>query len=220
MNESTLTNLAVPVARALLEISAVGFSPAQPITFKSGILSPVYVDNRRLIYHPAAWEVIITAFQSVMQAASLTFDIIAGIETAGIPHSSVLAYTSRTPSVFVRKQAKEHGTKSRIEGGDVNGQRVVLVEDVITTGGSSLSGVEALRLDGAIVTDCCAIVSYALPESEQAFSMAEVTLHTLTTFPVIIEQARAMEIFSSEEYAIIVDWLRSPRNWSERQQHA
>ncbi len=206
------------VAQALLKIGAVGFSPDKPITFKSGILSPVYVDNRRLIYHPGAWRVVISAFEAVLN--TLDYEIIAGIETAGIPHSSVLAYNMVKPSVFVRKQAKEHGTKSRIEGGVVEGRRVVLIEDVITTGGSSLSGVDALRADNAHVIDLCAIVSYQLPEAVSAFAAARVNLHTLTTFSVIIDEALQIGIFKTGEEAVIRDWLASPRDWAERRPNA
>ena len=133
------------IARALLEIEAVQFRPDDPVTFKSGMISPVYVDNRRLIFHPHAWSLVIEGFRAHIAAQGLAFDVIAGIEAAGIPHSSVLAYTLGAPSVFVRKQAKEHGLKSAVEGGDVTGQRVLLVEDMVTTGGSSLKGVESLR---------------------------------------------------------------------------
>ena len=140
------------VAKALLDIGAVGFSPAAPITFKSGIRSPVYVDNRALIYHPPAWHVVVEGFKALLDAAGVEFDIIAGVAVGGVPHSSALAYVLRKPSVFVRKEEKAHGKGQRIEGGAVRGKRVLLVEDLVTTGGSSLSAVDALRAAGARVT--------------------------------------------------------------------
>src|SRR5215813_8298696 len=116
------------VARALLEIDAVGFVPDMPIRFKSGILSPVYIDNRRLPYHPQQWHIVIEGFQSLIGRESLAFDAIAGVAVGGVPHSSALAYSLNCPSVFIRKEAKEHGTKKLVEGGDVARQHVVLVE--------------------------------------------------------------------------------------------
>src|SRR5262245_17879726 len=111
-----MTESTVQIAQALLDIQAVGFTPEQPITFKSGIRSPVYVDNRRLPFHPAAWRLVIEGFAALIQALDLQFDAIAGIEAAGIPHSAALGYALEHPSLFVRKAPKEHGKGKRIEG--------------------------------------------------------------------------------------------------------
>ncbi len=206
------------VAKALLEIGAIGFTPRAPITFKSGMLSPVYVDNRRLISFPPQWHTIVENFSSLIETETLSFDIIAGIETAGIPHSSVLAYILHKPSVFVRKQAKGHGQKRRIEGDDVSGKRVLLVEDLVTTGGSSLSGVAALRESGAIVEDCLAITSYGFNMSRVAFAAAGVRLHTLTAFTTIAQEALDQGYFGPEEMAIIQEWLEDPHGWANQQE--
>lgn len=215
-----MSTVAVEVARALIEIGAVGFSPDQPVTFKSGILSPVYVDNRRLPFWPAQWQVVIHGFRKAVNDAQIAFDVIAGIETAGIPHSAALAYSLEKPSVFVRKQVKDHGTRSRIEGGDVREKRVLLVEDLVTTGSSSLSGVEALREDGAVVEDCLAIISYGFAEAVEAFDAAQVALHTLTAFDVVLDQALEMGRFGAREHEIVTGWLRDPHGWADRQQGA
>ena len=197
--------------KALLDIQAVKFSPDEPKTFKSGIISPVYVDNRAIPYHPQAWQQVIAGFQA--KAKTLSFDIIAGIAVAGIPHSAALAYAMSKPSVFVRKEAKEHGLKNRIEGGDVSGKRVLLIEDLITTGGSSLDGVAELRKAGAIVEDCMAIVSYGFQESVAAFEQAGVTLHTLTNFDLILQEGLAMGYFQPGDAEIIRAWLADPHGW-------
>ncbi|MBI5929984.1 MAG: orotate phosphoribosyltransferase [Chloroflexi bacterium] len=210
------SEIQIKVAKALLKIGAVGFSPHKPITFKSGLISPVYVDNRRLIFWPEQWHIIIQGFQQLVFEAGIQLEVIAGIETAGIPHSAALAFEMQMPSVFVRKQAKEHGTKSRIEGGGVEDKRVLLIEDLVTTGGSSLSGVEALRADEAIVTDCLAIVSYGFPQAATAFAAAGVTLHTLTNFSVICEQALEAGYFSADEMIIIQDWFSDAPNWAAK----
>lgn len=201
------------IARALLEIRAVVFSPRAPVTFKSGILSPVYVDNRRLPFWPQQWQLVIEGFCQMIAAQGLTFDVIAGIAAAGIPHSAVLAYRLMTPSVFVRKEAKDHGLRSQIEGGDVSGRRVLLVEDLVTTGGSSLAGIEALRAAGAMVTDCLCITTYGFPEAWAAFRAADVRLHPLTPFTTIAVEAAALGYFGPQELALVEAWLRDPHGW-------
>jgi orotate phosphoribosyltransferase len=207
----------INVARSLLAIGAVGFTPENPITFKSGLLSPVYIDNRKIIYWPQHWHTIIDGFKQMIEEKEIPFDVIAGIETAGVPHSSALAYILQKPSVFIRKQPKEHGTKSRIEGGDVSNRRVLLVEDLVTTGGSSLAGAEALRETNAVVQDCLAITSYGFSMSEHAFKVAEVHLHTLTSFHIIVQEAVKMDLFNAAQLAIIEDWLKDPHRWAQSQ---
>lgn len=209
--------LAHDVAQALLDIEAVVFTPHAPITFKSGIRSPVYVDNRRLIFWPAQWRIIIEGFRATIAAQNLAFDVIAGVAAAGIPHSSALAYLLETPSVFVRKEAKEHGTRSRVEGGPVTGRRILLVEDLVTTGSSSLAGVEALRSEGAVVADCLCITGYGLPEAERAFREAGVTLHQLTPFQAIAGEAARRGLFDAEAHDLVNAWLRDPHHWTENE---
>ena len=204
----------IAVARALLAVSAVGFSPANPIRFKSGILSPMYVDNRRLPYHPAQWQPVIEAFAAQVHAGTFTTEIIAGVAVGGIPHSAALGYVTQKPSVFIRKEAKEHGTQSRVEGGPVFGKQVLLVEDMVTTGGSSLSAVEALRAEGAHVSHLLAIISYGFQEAVEAFAAARVTLHTLTSVPIVLEQARSMDLLDDSTLAVIQNWYANPYGWT------
>lgn len=198
-------------ASALLKIKAVGFALEKPITFKSGIVSPVYIDNRRLPFHPESWEVVLQGLANL--AKEKAFDVIAGIETAGIPHSAALGYILKKPSVFVRKKVKDHGTKTRVEGGDVSGKKVLLLEDHITTGGSSLAGVEALRESGAIVTACLAITNYGFAEAESEFKAAGVELVTLTDFATIVAVAKQLKILSARQEAIITAWSADPHGW-------
>jgi orotate phosphoribosyltransferase len=214
----TTRSSAQAVARALVKIGAVGFSMETPITFKSGMKSPVYVDNRRLPYYPEHWRVVLDGFAALVAEKKLSYDVIAGIETAGIPHSAALGFLLKQPSVFVRKQVKDHGTKSRIEGGAVSGKRVLLVEDLVTTGSSSLSGVEALREAGALSTDCLAIVSYAFPDAKKAFASAKVTLHPLTSFQAILQEAVKQAKITSVQRAVVEEWLADPWKWSKKYQ--
>ena len=163
-----MSNIAKDTARALVEIGAVGFSPSKPITFVSGIISPIYIDNRTLPYHPKEWRVILDGFVEIAKSLN-EVDVIAGIESAGIPHSATLGYLLGKPSVFVRKKPKDHGTKKMVEGGIVENKKVLLVEDLVTLGGSSLKGVNELRNSGAVVNDVLVIVSFGLAEKEKSF---------------------------------------------------
>lgn len=204
------------VAAALVAIGAVGFAPERPVTFKSGLISPVYVDNRRIPYWPDAFHTVVEGFVAAIARHTIRYEVIAGVEAGGIPHSAALGYALRQSSVFVRKQVKEHGTRSRIEGGDVAGKRVLLVEDLVTTGGSSLASVQALRDEGALVEACLAIVSYEFREADTAFDSAGVRLYALTSFADILEAALAAGRFGSDALAVINDWLRDPTGWAER----
>ena len=205
------------VAAALVAVGGVVFCPNDPVTFKSGIKSPVYCDNRRLPFWPQQWRVVIDGLQEMIGGRSRAFDVVGGVEAAGIPHSAAFAYADARPSIFIRKAAKEHGTKRRVEGGDVEGKTVLLIEDLVTTGGSSLSGVEALRAEGAVVCDCAAIITYGFVETDQQFDAAGVTLHALTTFEEVLDAALQASAINPVGAEIVRDWLKDPRGWADRQ---
>lgn len=211
-----MPNYQVEIARALLKIGAVRFKAAEPLTYKSGLKAPVYVDNRTFPFHPEEWAKVIKGFKSLIDESSIPFDVVAGIETAGIPHSAALGFFLKKPSVFIRKQAKDHGTKKRVEGGIIVQKNVLLIEDHITTGHSSLSGGEALRAEGGTVTDCLAITSYEFAEATEAFEKAQVRLHTLTSFAVILAEAKKQKILNKEELTSVQDWFTEPWGWAER----
>lgn len=211
-----MSEIQTQVAKALLAAGAVGFTPQAPVRFKSGIFSPVYVDNRRLPFAPEAWHQVIDAFQHQIALAQIEFDALAGIETGGIPHSAALGYVMRKPSVFVRKQAKEHGKQKQVEGGEVAGKRVLLIEDLVTTGGSSLTGVEVLRAEGALVEYCLAIVGYGFVQAREAFEQSRVRLLTLTNFDAIAREAVSIGVLSEDDRLAIQDWQRDPFHWGEK----
>lgn len=201
------------LAIALLETKAFNHTPNSPVTFRSGIHAPVYIDNRRLIHHPAQWRSIIEGMRARIAESDLSFDVIAGIAVGGIPHSSALSWSLSVPSVFVRKEAKDHGLQGRIDGGDVEGRHVLLVEDMITTGGSSLSGVAALRAAGATVTDCLSITSYDLEEAQRAFGKQDVRLWPLVSFRALLSAAVGSGLLDDSARGQIEAWNRNPREW-------
>ena len=205
------------IAEALIAIEGVGFRPAAPITFKSGIKSPVYCDNRRFPFWPEQWAKVIRGFEGLIAERGIAVDVVGGVEAAGIPHSAALGFAMCLPSVFIRKELKEHGTKKRVEGGDVTGRCVVLVEDLVTTGGSSLAAIEALRAEGAVVSDCLAIISYDFPEAVEMFARAGVRLHATTTFPVVLACAIEHGMIDEAGAVVVLDWLNEPRGWAKRQ---
>ncbi len=205
------------IAEALIAIEGVGFRPGQPITFKSGIQSPVYCDNRRFPFWPEQWAKVIHGFEQLIADRELLVDVVGGVEAAGIPHSAALGFAMKKPSIFVRKEAKEHGAKRRVEGGDVAGRRVLLVEDLVTTGSSSIAAIAALRDEGAVVTDCLAIISYGFPDAIELFQSSNVRLHAATDFPTVLEIAVERARITQPEAALVRDWLNDPHGWASRQ---
>jgi len=216
LENGSLVQVRREIAEALLAIGGVGFKPDAPITFKSGIKSPVYCDNRRFPFWPAEWTKVVRGFEAMIAELGIKVDVIGGVEAAGIPHSAALGFAMQRPSVFIRKEAKGHGTKKRVEGGDVAGLRVVLVEDLVTTGMSSMAAIQALREEGAVVTDCLAIIRYNFPEATELFAKEGVRLHAATDFETLLTVAQERGVLGAEDAAVVSDWLREPWGWAAR----
>ncbi|KAK3606821.1 hypothetical protein CHS0354_018415 [Potamilus streckersoni] len=157
--------LKTEVARALLNAGAVGFSLNRPIVFKSGIRSPVYVDNRRLPFYPDCWRPVIRAFSEYARALSPLPDVIAGVAVGGVPHSATVGYITGIPSVFVRKESKGYGKDQLVEGGDVRGLRVLLTEDLITTGGEQSGCGRGVKSGGGCCAGCGRDCQLRVPRS-------------------------------------------------------
>ena len=210
------------VAKALIAAEAVFFVPDAPVTFASGIRSPVYMDTRRLLAVPELWSAVIVELTKVAcgpeddatGSADNSAEIVAGVAVGGIPHSTAVALRAGLPSCFVRKQAKEHGRGKAIEGADVEGRKVVLVEDVITTGGSSLDAVMSLQDAGAEVVGCVAIAGYDLDGASDKFAEAGVPLCLLVPFPAMLEAAEASGSFPQNAIDEARRWHQDPHGWS------
>ena len=203
------------VARRLLEVGAVKLRPYEPFTWASGLRSPIYCDNRVLLSYPTIRTEIIQALGGVAGAIQEGVEGIAGVATAGIPHGALLADRLQLPFIYIRSSAKEHGRRNRIEGRITPGHRYLVVEDLISTGGSSLQAVEALRAAGGKAAAAVAIFTYGFPAARRAFERADVPLHTLTNYTVLLEEAEARGSISAADAAALADWRQDPRAWSE-----
>ena len=202
------------IAELLLNIGAVKVSVDPPFTWTSGIKAPIYCDNRMVYSHPDARDFIVQALLSRVRALHVEPDVIAGTATAGIGWGALVASFLRLPFVYVRKAAKEHGAKKRIEGDLHSGKHVVLIEDLISTGGSSVSAVEALREEGeATVSDIVAIFDYGLLKSAEKAQQFAVKYHPLSGLPQLLDVATELGSISEEEAEIAAQFAKDPENW-------
>lgn len=204
------------IADDLLTIGAVALAPDDPFTWSSGLRAPIYCDNRLTLAHPRIRRGIAQGFEHLVEARDLAPDIIAGTATAGIPHAAWLADRLNRPMAYVRSERKGHGRKNQIEGRVAEGQRVVVIEDLISTGGSALEAVRALRDAGAVVPAVLAIFTYELDAAQHAFADADVSLTTLTTFSVLRDVARETGRLSDDAVHTLDEWRHDPAAWSDR----
>ena len=203
-------------ARALLEIKAVHFNAETPFTLASGLASPTYIDCRKLISYPrirgALMDFLVVTV--LRDAGFEVFDNIAGGETAGIPFAALVAERMALPMTYVRKKPKGYGRNARIEGVMTPGQRVLLVEDLTTDGGSKLSFVDAIRETGAICADTAVIFSYGIfPETTQRLADHGIVLHHLCTWWDVLAEARAPTAFDPATLTEVEAFLHDPRAW-------
>ena len=205
-------------ARMLLEIGAVHFNADDPFTLASGLPSPTYIDCRKLISHPRIRSTLMDFLTvTVMRNAGFeAFDNIAGGETAGIPFAAMVAERMALPMTYVRKKPKGYGRNARIEGEMTEGQRVLLVEDLTTDGGSKLSFVDAIRETGATCAHTAVIFHYGIfPQTEKTLGDHGVTLHALCTWWDVLAEARAQNAFDTATLTEVEAFLNAPREWQE-----
>ncbi len=205
-------------ARMLLEIGAVNFNTDEPFTLASGLPSPSYIDCRKLISYPRIRSTLMDFLTiTVMRNAGFeAFDNIAGGETAGIPFAALVAERMALPMTYVRKKPKGYGRNARIEGDMIEGQRVLLVEDLTTDGGSKLSFVDAIRETGATCAHTAVIFYYDIfPETEKTLGDHGVSLHHLCTWWDVLAEAKAQAAFPEATLNEVEKFLQSPREWQE-----
>ena len=194
------------IAKNLLDIEAVALRPNDYFTWTSGIKSPIYCDNRITMSYPAIRREIAAGMSEVIKAKFPEVEVVAGTATAGIPHAAWVSEVLDLPMVYVRDSAKKHGKTNQIEGRLLEGQKVVIIEDLISTGLSSLKVAKALEEAGVVVLGVVAIFSYELKKAQDAFAADKVKYHTLTNYNYLIEEAVASDYIKQEDVEKLLKW--------------
>lgn len=194
------------IAHAMLQVGAVELNPTDLFTWASGIKSPIYCDTRLTISDPAIRKQLANGLAQNIQQFFPDTEVVAGTATAGIPHAAWVSDILELPMVYVRSKAKEHGRGNQIEGKYAAGQKVVVVEDIVSTGGSSITAVEALRAAGCEVVGVVCVYTYNLPKAEEAFEAAGVKYVSLTNFDYLIEAATETGSINEDQIPFLKDW--------------
>ncbi len=210
-------NFAQQLAKISLEIGAIKINSKNPFTWASGYRMPLYNDNRMLLGHADHRTLIAEGMKAVIEKEGVRVDTVAGVATAGIPHATSLANLIKLPLIYVRSSPKEHGMKNQVEGILKPGQAVVLVEDLISTGGSAVKAVEAIREAGGVVEHCLGIFSYGFPEAKERFEKSQCRLHTLLNLDSLLQFAMKEGYIAPEEKQVVDTWMQNPFEWGKLQ---
>lgn len=203
------------IAKHLLDIEAVSLSPAKPFTWASGMKSPIYCDNRITMSYPIVRKEIAKNMAELIKENYPDVDVIAGTATAGIPHAAWVADILNLPMIYIRGKAKEHGKGNQIEGRILPGQKVVIIEDLISTGGSVLEASTAITQSDAIVLGVAAIFTYELPKGKENFENRQMSLKTLTDYTTLTEVALETGTISEEDMSLLKKWKNDPIHWND-----
>lgn len=202
------------IAKILLDIGAVSLRVDPPFTWASGRLAPIYCDNRLLLSDPVRRRTVARALADLIERSGFQPEVIAGTATAGIPHAAWLADLLELPMVYVRAAAKAHGKENLVEGRLERGQKVVLIEDLVSTGVSSVAAAKGLVSAGAELLGVVAIFSYGLETAAERFGEAGIPYRTLTSFDVLLREALERGVLTPASKAILADWQKDPSAWS------
>lgn len=205
------------VALKLLKIKAVKLQPSNPFTWASGWKSPIYCDNRKTLSYPALRNFIKIELARIIREKYDQVDAIAGVATGAIAQGAMVAEELGLPFVYVRSSPKDHGLENLIEGDLKPGMKVVVIEDLISTGGSSLKAVDAIRADGSDVIGMLAIFTYGFHVAEQAFKNAKVELTTLSDYNSVLEMALETNYIHESELKALQEWRKSPSTWGPKE---
>lgn len=201
------------VAEKLLQINAIRLNVQTPFTWASGWKSPVYCDNRRILSYPVVREFIKSEMSNLVFETFPDAELLAGVATGGIAHGALVADQIKLPFAYVRAKAKGHGLGNRIEGVVEEGAQTVVIEDLISTGGSSLDACLALREAGAEVIGLVAVFTYGFPVAEEAFKRAGIPFYTLSNYPEMIEEAKSKGVVSEDQMETLAAWRQNPSEW-------
>ena len=205
--------LAKEIARDLLKIKAVYLKPEEPFTWASGIKSPIYTDNRVTLAYPETRTLIEDGFVEKIRAEFPDVEVIAGTATAGIPHGAIIADKMNLPFAYIRSKPKDHGAGNQIEGRVAPGQKMVVIEDLISTGGSVLDAIAAAKREGADVIGAAAIFTYELPKADKNFNEAGVKLVTLSNYTELIHLAEQEGYINAEGLDLLKRFKEDQENW-------
>jgi orotate phosphoribosyltransferase len=201
------------IAKHLLDIQAVTLSPNDPYTWASGIKSPIYCDNRITMSYPLIRQDIAKSLVELIRKEYPEVEVIAGTATAGIPQACWVADLMNLPMVYIRSKAKDHGKENQIEGRISKGQKMVVIEDLISTGGSVLDACEAASREGAFVLGVAAIFTYELPKGLANFQEKNIELHTITNYSVLVEEALKSGSILESDLETLKEWKKNPSEW-------
>ncbi len=204
--------IAQNVANYLLQINAIKLSPQNPFTWASGIKSPIYCDNRLILSYPEVRNNIKNALKEARTQFG-DYDLVAGVATSGIPFAALLSDATNEPMIYVRSKAKGHGRQKMTEGKFEPGQKVLVIEDLISTGGSCLKAVENLRADGLEVVGVLAIFSYGFDQADENFAKHNCAFNTLSNFPTMLEEATKAKYIEDSDLETIQNWRKNPKHW-------
>ena len=211
---NNLNEVEQKIAESLLQIKAIKLQPKNPFTWASGWKSPIYCDNRVTLSHPAIRTYIRQQLAQLVQEEFGSVEMISGVATAGIPQGVLVAQDLGLPFTYVRSSAKDHGRQNLIEGEVVSGQRVVVVEDLISTGKSSLQAVEALRAAGCNVVALVSIFTYGFDAAAQNFADAKCPAFSLCNYDALIKVAAKNGYILESDIALLEQWRKDPANWT------
>ncbi|MFK7787245.1 MAG: orotate phosphoribosyltransferase [Crocinitomicaceae bacterium] len=206
---------ALKVAEFLLQIKAIKLQPNDPFTWASGIKSPIYCDNRVTLSYPNIRTFIRQEYAETLVESFGKPDVIAGVATGGIAQGALVAQELGLPFIYVRSEAKKHGMGNQIEGYYEEGQKVVVIEDLISTGGSSLKAVDALRDANLDVKGLVAIFTYGFNVANLNFENAKCPFRTLTNYDILLEHAKGASLISDEEARSLLEWKTNPQSWKK-----
>ena len=206
-------NTSQRIAGHLLNVEAVSLRPDSPFTWASGILSPIYCDNRITLSYPEVRRDIAAELAKTIRESYPEVEVIAGTATAGIPQACWVAEIMNLPMVYIRTKAKDHGKENQIEGRITAGQKMVVIDDLISTGGSVLDACEAARREGADVLGVAAIFTYQLPKGIANFEEHRLKLVTLSDYTTLIQVAQDQGYIKKEHPEVLLEWKKDPQNW-------
>lgn len=215
MGERMMKSIDVKIAEQLLEIGAVSLKPNDPFTWSSGIKSPIYCDNRLTLSYPSLRKEIAKGLAALIQEHFSEVDVIAGTATAGIPHAAWVSDELDLPMCYVRSSAKSHGKGNQIEGRVEKGQKAVVVEDLISTGGSAIAAAKALHEAGVEVLGIVSIFTYELTLGTEKLADANITAYSLSNYTTLIETALENGIIESGDVETLKKWRENPQKWQK-----